>query len=52
MTFLYILKVNKSMNHLKMVLQRLREHQLYAKLNKCEFWIDEVLFLGHIINKD
>jgi hypothetical protein len=38
--------------HLKMVLQRLREHQLYAKLSKCEFWISEVLFLGHIINRD
>jgi hypothetical protein len=35
-----------------MVLQRLREHQLYAKLSKCEFWIDEVKFLGHIINKE
>jgi hypothetical protein len=39
-------------DHLNMVLQRLREHQLYAKLSKCEFWINEVLFLGHIINKD
>jgi hypothetical protein len=39
-------------DHLKMVLQRLREHQLYAKLSKCEFWINEVLFLGHIINTD
>jgi hypothetical protein len=39
-------------DHLSMVLQRLREHQLYAKLSKCEFWIDEVLFLGHIINKE
>jgi hypothetical protein len=38
--------------HLRMILQRLREHQLYAKLIKCEFWIDEVLFLGHIINKE
>jgi hypothetical protein len=38
--------------HLKMVLQRLREHQLYAKLSKCEFWINKVLFLGHIINRD
>jgi hypothetical protein len=38
--------------HLKTVLQRLREHQLYAKLSKCEFWIHEVLFLGHIINQD
>jgi hypothetical protein len=35
-----------------MVLQRLWEHQLYAKLSKCEFWINEVLFLGHIINRD
>jgi hypothetical protein len=39
-------------DHLRMVLQRLREHQLYAKLSKYEFWIDEVLFLGHIINKE
>jgi hypothetical protein len=38
--------------HLKMVLQWLREHRLYAKLSKCEFWISEVLFLGHIINRD
>jgi hypothetical protein len=39
-------------SHLRMVLQRLREHQLYANLSKCEFWIREVLFLGHIINKE
>jgi hypothetical protein len=39
-------------DHLRMVLQRLREHQLYAKLTKCKFWIDEVMFLGHIINKE
>ena len=37
--------------HLKLVLQRLREHQLYAKFSKCEFWIDEAPFLGHIIAK-
>jgi len=36
--------------HLRLVLQRLREHQLYAKFSKCEFWIDEVPFLGHIIS--
>jgi hypothetical protein len=35
-----------------MALQRLWEHQLYAKLSKCEFWISEVLFMGHIINRD
>ena len=38
--------------HLRKVLQRLRDCQLYAKLSKCEFWISEVLFLGHIINRD
>jgi hypothetical protein len=32
--------------------QRLRDCQLYAKLSKYEFWISEVLFLGHIINRD
>ncbi|WVZ52696.1 hypothetical protein U9M48_003733 [Paspalum notatum var. saurae] len=37
--------------HLRLVLQRLREHKLYAKLKKCEFWIDEVPFLGHIISR-
>jgi hypothetical protein len=36
----------------KMVLQQLQEHQLYAMLSKCEFWIHEVLFLGLIINQD
>jgi hypothetical protein len=49
---IYSQSEEEHVNHLKMVLQRLREHQLYAKLSKCEFWIDEVLFLGHIINKD
>ena len=28
----------------------LREKQLYAKLSKCEFWMDEVQFLGHVIS--
>ena len=36
--------------HLRLVLQKLREHQLYAKFSKCEFWIKEVSFLGHIIS--
>jgi hypothetical protein len=36
--------------HLRNVLQRLREHQLYAKFSKCEFWIKEVPFLGHVIS--
>ena len=38
--------------HLRMVLQTLREHQLYAKFSKCEFWLDQVAFLGHVVSKD
>jgi hypothetical protein len=37
--------------HLHFVLQKLKENQLYAKLNKCEFWLEEVSFLGHIISE-
>jgi hypothetical protein len=37
--------------HLCLVLQKLRENQLYAKLKKCEFWLKEVSFLGHIISE-
>ena len=36
--------------HLRLVLQKLREHQLYAKFSKCEFWLKEVSFLSHIIS--
>src|SRR6185437_2129902 len=36
--------------HLHIVLQRLREHKLYAKFSKCEFWLKEVPFLGHVIS--
>src|SRR4051812_49989435 len=38
--------------HLKLVLQVLKEKKLYAKLSKCEFWLKEVSFLGHIISGD
>jgi hypothetical protein len=34
------------------MLQRLRDHQLYAKFRKCEFWINEVPFLGHVISSE
>jgi len=36
--------------HLRMVLQRLREKQLYAKFSKCEFWQTQVIFLGHVVS--
>nr|AAX96600.1 retrotransposon protein, putative, Ty3-gypsy sub-class [Oryza sativa Japonica Group] len=36
--------------HLHLALEKLREHQLYAKFSKCEFWLSEVKFLGHVIS--
>ena len=36
--------------HLRIVIQALRNHQLYAKFNKCEFWIIEVRYLGHVVS--
>ncbi|XP_057529736.1 uncharacterized protein LOC130808273 [Amaranthus tricolor] len=35
-----------------MVLQTLREHKLYVKLSKCEFWLEKVSFLGHFVSKE
>jgi hypothetical protein len=35
--------------HLRLVLQKLREHKLYAKRSKCDFWLKEVSFLGHVV---
>ncbi|XP_071902691.1 uncharacterized protein [Coffea arabica] len=42
----------KHEQYLRIVLQTLREHQLFAKFSKCEFWLEKVAFLGHIISKD
>jgi hypothetical protein len=39
-------------NHLRVVLQHLRDHKLYAKFSKCEFWLKSVKFLGHTISQD
>ena len=36
--------------HLRIVHRTLREHQLYAKFSKCEFWLTEVRFLGHVVS--
>ena len=50
-----ILIFSKSMEeheeHLTIVFQILREKKLYAKFKKCEFWLDQVVFLGHVISK-
>jgi hypothetical protein len=36
--------------HLRLVLEKFRSNKLYAKFSKCEFWLTEVAFLGHIIS--
>ncbi|KAL0546488.1 hypothetical protein IC582_016398 [Cucumis melo] len=37
--------------HLRIVLQTLRDNKLYAKFSKCEFWLKQVSFLGHVVSK-
>ena len=37
--------------HLRLVLEKLRQHQLYAKFSKCEFWLREISFLGHVLSE-
>ena len=36
--------------HLRIVLHTLRDRQLYAKFSKCEFWLNKVVFLGHVVS--
>ena len=38
--------------HLRVVFEALRKEQLYAKLSKCEFWLNEMSFLGHVVSKE
>jgi hypothetical protein len=38
--------------HIHIVLTQLREHKLYAKFSKCEFWLDRVQFLGHVLTPE
>jgi hypothetical protein len=38
--------------HLRIVLEKLRQNQLYAKFSKCEFWLGKVAFLGHVLSTD
>jgi hypothetical protein len=40
----------KHAEHLRLVLQKLREHKLYAKKSKCEFWLKKVSFMGHVVS--
>jgi hypothetical protein len=48
----YLESMEDHEEHLRVVLQRLRDHQLYAKFSMCEFWINKVSFLGHVISSE
>ena len=49
---IYSKSVEEHKEHLRVVLQRLRDHQLYAKFSKCEFWLKQVRFLGHVLSAE
>eukprot|EP00253_Pinus_taeda_P019414 PITA_19414 len=49
---IYSRTIEEHHEHLRIVLQTLREHQLYAKFSKCDFFKAEIQYLGHIITKD
>ena len=40
------------MEHLRTILRILKEKQLYAKFKKCEFWLEKVIFLGHVVSEN
>jgi hypothetical protein len=44
---IYFKSEEEHARHLRVILQQLWDHQLYAKFNRCSFWLNEVLFLGH-----
>eukprot|EP00253_Pinus_taeda_P028842 PITA_28842 len=48
----YSRTVEEHQEHLRKVLQTLREHQLYAKFSKCDFFKEEIQYLGHVISKE
>ena len=48
----YLKNEEEHKEHLRLVLEKLREHQLYAKFSKCEYWLKEVGFLGHVISRE
>ena len=46
----YSKDAQKHEQHLRIVMETLREKKLYAKLSKCDFWLKEISFLGHIVS--
>ena len=51
-TLIYSENEEDHAEHLRVVLTRLREHKLYAKFSKCEFWLRKVPFLGHVLSEN
>ena len=45
----YLKNAEEHAFHLRIVLQTLRERQLYAKFSKCDFWFNKMVFLGHVV---
>ena len=50
--FIYSNSIEEHEEHLRLVFERLREHQLFLKWVKCDLYADKVDCLGHIIDKD
>src|SRR6185369_2682092 len=49
---IYSKNIQEHEQHLRVVLEKLRMHRLYAKFSKCEFWLEKVAFLGHILTAE
>jgi hypothetical protein len=49
---IYSTSAQEHEQHLRVVLEKLRAHKLYAKFSKCEFWLEKVAFLGHILTAE
>ena len=49
---IYSRSEEEHVSHLRVVLQTLKERQLFAKFSKCEFWLQSVAFLGHIVSSE
>ena len=49
---IYSHSLEEHAEHLRIVLNILKQKQLYAKFKKCEFWLEKVAFLSHVISKD
>ena len=49
---IYLKSEEEHKEHLKIVLQELRDHQLFAKFSKCNFFKDKIQYLGHVVTKE